>query len=647
LVAASAYRPDIDGLRSIAVAGVVLFHAGLTALPGGYVGVDVFFVISGYLITRQVVSGVQRSSFSFAEFYLRRARRLLPVALVTIAATVAFALVFLSPTRIAEIAKSAAAASLSVSNIYFWQESGYWAESSASQPLLHTWSLSVEEQFYLVWPLFIFLLLRRLPKLVLPILIAGTVLSVAVTTHFSIASPDAAFYLTPFRAYEFAIGALCVWAERWRWPATRFAQGARSGSWVLGLALIVFAMLTFDEQGTTFPGWLALVPTIGTALMILSRRPDGLDGLLSNGFMRYIGLRSYSIYLVHWPVLVFAQELHGELTLLSSSLCIALTVVIAEVLYRFVERPFRIHGTRETGNQGRRERTRRFVTKAVPALGIAVVLGASSLGVWWTASRPEAYSAEVRPVIELDHDALNAERRIETNALCEGQKTGALCGTLSDEAPNVLVLGDSIGPEGFLFAKTIAPDANFLTGEEAGCPPLLNLSAIEDVDSACLDFNTARLADTEKIADSVDVIVLSMRLTTDRSQEITELLDWLGSLGPEIAVLGMGAHYDQAAWQTIAESGDPERAPEALHSHLDVTTTMNDEFEKIVTAAGAYYLDRWDWTCDSSSCRSHLGDDITDLVMVDTAHMTRNATIELARALNDDPAVIKAFSSVY
>lgn len=644
LVAASGYRPDIDGLRSIAVTGVVLFHAGLALLPGGYVGVDVFFVISGYLITRQVVSGVGQSSFSFAEFYLRRARRLLPAALATIVATLVVALLLFGPARLAEVAKSAAAAAVSLSNVYFWQESGYWAESSAGQPLLHTWSLSVEEQFYLVWPFLIFALLRWAPRIVLPLLVVGTVLSVVVTAQASLASPDAAFYLTPFRTYEFALGALCVWLERWQWPGTRNGRIAQSACWLLGLLLVLFSMLSFDEQGTTFPGWLALVPTGGTALLILSRRPETLDRLLSNRLMRYIGLRSYSIYLAHWPVLVFAKEILGDLTLLSATVCIALTVVVAELQYRCIERPLRVHGSHDAANAPRAQRARRFVRKAVPALATAVVVFVCSTGVWWTASRPEAYAAELRPVVEMDHDAVNAERRIETNALCDHARTDVLCGAPSETAPNILVIGDSIGPEGFLFAHTLAPEANYLTAERAACPPLLDLSAIEDTEAECVDYNTKRIAAVEQIAPSIDLIIVSMRLTDERSAEISELVDWLTSLGPEVAVLGMGPHYEQAAWKTIAESRSVAAAPAALFKALDVDPRTNREFKEMVSASGASYIDRWNWMCSERECRSHLGDDITDLVMVDTAHMTRNGTIAFAHDAASDPQIVDLFS---
>jgi peptidoglycan/LPS O-acetylase OafA/YrhL len=638
------YRPDVDGLRSLAVTGVVLFHAGLLALPGGYVGVDVFFVISGYLITRQVVMGVETSTFSFSEFYLRRVRRLLPAALVTVAATLAFSLIVFSPVRVAEIAKSAAAAAASVSNFFFWGESGYWEETSAAQPLLHTWSLSVEEQFYLLWPLIIFLLLRRAKKAVLPILLVLIVVSVVATTWMTGSDPDAAFYLTPFRTYEFAIGAVCVWLERMTRSRRTGGTVPRSAAWVAGIALIVFAMLTFDENVVSFPSWIALVPAIGTALVILADRPRRLDAVLNNPFMLYVGLRSYSIYLIHWPVLVFAGELFGDLTLLRATLCVALTVVLAELQYRFVERPLRIRGKHQH-SPVRRVKVRRFATKALPAMAVAVALCATSVGVAWASSRPEAYSGPMRELVELNHGALNDERRTHTDAAC-ATKTGVLCGTLSDSEPNVLILGDSVAPEGFTMMKTLAPEANLLIGDRIGCAPLLGLDTIPDRGVDCIAYNERRLETVRENIGAFDLVVVSMKLTALRSDLIEETLRWLVDQGAQVVVLGLGAHYEQNAWETIVESGDFERAPAALHDTLDVTSDENESLRAMVESTGSLYVDRWNWMCDEDECRAFFGDEVKNLVMVDTAHMTRGGSIAFAESIADDSDIRHMLSSL-
>ncbi|WP_456284720.1 acyltransferase family protein [Microbacterium sp. JZ101] len=641
------YRPDVDGLRSIAVTAVVLFHAGLTALSGGYIGVDVFFVISGYLITRQVVAGVQRGGFSFVEFYTRRIRRLMPAALTTAALALLFALLFLPAFRLAEIAKSVAAAALSVSNIFFWQETSYWADESAVQPLLHTWSLSVEEQFYLVWPLLIVLSLRWFRRATLPILIVGTFVSIAVTTWATTRSPDAAFYLTPFRTYEFAIGALCVWVERLRWPDSRIGRVMQSGSWLLGMVLIVFAMLTFNEAGTAFPGWHALVPTVGTALVIAARRPAGLDRVLDNPVMQYIGLRSYSLYLVHWPVLVFAQELFGPLTLLTATACIVLTAVLAELQYRYVEYPLRVHSAKKTVDaqdvptkvKSGRER---FVRLAVPVLATAVVVAGAAGVAWSYAKSPLVYPASVRPVAELDREALNEVRRAPIGELCAARSEGSICGVLSDAKPNVLVIGDSFGADGLNIARGIAPEANFLVSERPACPPLQSKGAGEGGDADCIRLNAYRVPAIDDMAPRVDLVVLSMKFTELNRERAMDRIAELVALGTPVAVIGQGAHYDQEAWQTVLEHGSLNGVEGALFDHLDVTAEQNAALAEDVTALGASYVDRWEWMCDDHGCRAYV-DDVQDLVMYDTAHMTAIGASAFVEAVREDSDVKLAF----
>ena len=208
------YRPDIDVLRSIAVLGVVFFHAGFHTALGGYVGVDVFFVISGYLITRKIEEEIALGVFSFRNFYVNRARRLFPALFVTVLVTFFFSSLLLAADHFKQFAQSAVWTALSASNIFFWIDSGYWAADNHLKPLLHTWSLSVEEQFYLFWPLALYFLSKFANKFVPTALtLTGALSFIAAAAYFKI-DQDAVFFLTPFRVFEFAVGALLVWLER-------------------------------------------------------------------------------------------------------------------------------------------------------------------------------------------------------------------------------------------------------------------------------------------------------------------------------------------------------------------------------------------------------------------------------------------------
>ena len=636
----TAYRPDIDGLRAIAVLAVAVYHADV-ALPGGYIGVDVFFVISGYLITRQVVVGAAGHRFSLWEFYLRRVRRLLPAALCTVALTVLFAVAFLPPFRVAEIASSATAAALSVSNIFFWLSSGYWAPESENQPLLHTWSLGVEEQFYLVWPLLVLALVAtRLRRLALPVLVVGTLASLAVTTWATDHDASAAFYLTPFRAYEFAFGALCVWIERIGWGDGRGWRIVRTGTWLLGLALVLVPVLTFASGSVDFPGALAAIPAAGTALLILARRPPVLDHALSNPVMRYFGVRSYSLYLVHWPVLVYARELTERVTPLITLGLFALIVVLAELLHRFVERPLRVRGPAEP--RPKPERRRRFVRVAGPVLVGAVVLSLAGAGASAYAASPSAYSPEVRPVVELTLDEVNAERRAVADDIC-GDGDPLLCGEPAAGAQNVFVIGDSVGPDGLNIVSRVAPDARLLMSAQAGCPPLRDLAGAEVVFGECEELNERRFAELERLAPQLDVIVVAMQLLPDGEEALAETVEWLRSLGPEVAVLGLGAQYQDPPWQTVLRMDRVDGFEQALHDDLDVTAELNDSYKRAVTGAGGVYIDRWDEMCSADECLAYVGDDVGQLVMYDTAHLTGPGAIAIGDALADDPEIRRLF----
>ncbi len=341
--AGSEYRPDIDGLRAVAVLLVLLFHLDVSPFGGGFIGVDVFFVISGFLITRIIHTElVESGSFSFARFYVRRLRRLFPAFIATIAMCLVAGLVMFSPEMMERFAGAAVFSIFSLSNVYFWLESGYFDTTATLKPLLHMWSLGVEEQFYLVWPPSLAALFLWAPWRAGPIALAVAAFAslVAAQAMLPIDAP-AVFFLTPFRIYEFAFGAGLIWATRLQ----VHSRPVREVTLALGLALVVAAAVLYTED-TPFPGLSALIPCLGTALVIHaglgSGPPTRLGIVLRNRVAVGIGLMSYSLYLVHWPIIVFYRYyVFVDLTGFEKAALFVLALVLATAMYFFVEKPFR------------------------------------------------------------------------------------------------------------------------------------------------------------------------------------------------------------------------------------------------------------------------------------------------------------------
>jgi peptidoglycan/LPS O-acetylase OafA/YrhL len=348
------YRPEIDGLRALAVAVVVLYHAHLKC-PGGYVGVDVFFVISGYLITSLLLRDLQAGRFSFLDFWERRLRRIMPALMVMVVVTLGVGGILMLPSDYAQLGKSVIAQALLVANVFFWRDDstrgGYFGATSEDRPLLHTWSLAVEEQFYLLFPLGLWWLFRfqrcRKPAVLTMILAGGVVAGLALAMYGVAFRPGAAFYFLPTRAWELLGGAFIA-----ALPAAALPRHwlVREGASWLGLAGILLPCWFYTKE-TPFPGLAAVPPVVGAGLFIWgnTRIPDGLVALTSAGRMMAwrpivsIGLISYSLYLWHWPVLVLGQYwrlenfspwyFRGGLVLVSG--------VLAALSYLWIETPFR------------------------------------------------------------------------------------------------------------------------------------------------------------------------------------------------------------------------------------------------------------------------------------------------------------------
>ncbi|MEG5265942.1 acyltransferase family protein [Pseudomonas sp. JDS28PS106] len=336
------YRPEVDGLRAVAVLPVILYHCGLNWFPGGYVGVDVFFVISGYLITSIILAEMLAGRFSLVTFYERRARRILPALFAMMSLCVPAAWVLLDPEDFKYFAKSLVAVPLFSSNLLFWLESGYFDASADLKPLLHTWTLAVEEQYYLFFPLFLMAAWGLGRKRLVAILAVAAAASFVIAETGAREDATSTFYLLHARAWELLVGSFIAFYFSWRPRSLQPHHGLSQLASLLGLVLIGYAVLRFDKS-TPFPGINALLPVMGAALVILFADARTLVGrALSNRVMVGIGMISYSAYLWHQPLFAFAR--HS--TLVEPPLAVMLGLVVASLAlawlsWRFIEQPFR------------------------------------------------------------------------------------------------------------------------------------------------------------------------------------------------------------------------------------------------------------------------------------------------------------------
>jgi len=369
------YRPDIDGLRALAVLSVVLYHAFPLALRGGYVGVDIFFVISGYLISSILFAEFAKGKFSLAGFYGRRIRRIFPALALCLTAVLAYGFVGLMPSELAQLGKQVFFGAGFLSNIALWSESGYFDSAATSKPLLHLWSLGVEEQFYIVWPMLLWLATRlkaKMGRLLVGLFLASFVINIAL----SVSNISDDFYLPMARFWELLAGAGLA-----RKGDVALSLKARSWLSAAGLAALLASVLLFYPT-MRFPGWPALLPVAGAVAVILAGPETPVNRLIfSNRAMVAIGLISYPLYIWHWPLISYAYVVRlgkGPTPLMAAAL-VAGSILLAWLTYRLVERPIRF-------GEHRHGRTQLLA-------GAVALLGLLGLGIWQSGGFPQRYPA--------------------------------------------------------------------------------------------------------------------------------------------------------------------------------------------------------------------------------------------------------------
>lgn len=464
------YRPEIDGLRAIAVFAVVIYHGEFTVnsvalLPGGFLGVDVFFVLSGYLISSIILKECQGQGFSFSRFYSRRARRILPALFLVLTAALPFAWTFMLPLAAKQFAGSGISALFFGSNFWFWSEDSYTAEASALKPLLHTWTLSVEEQFYLFFPVAIVLVWRFARRYLDSLIAAALIVSLISAEVASVSAPDANFYLLPFRGWELLIGA--VLAHLQTAGVARAAGVATASLPAIGLALILVPVFCYSDD-IRHPSYLTAAPVAGTAIIIwFARKGELVTDLLSTKPFRFFGLTSYSFYLWHFPAIAFLKIYDANHSQWMMAATITASAALSFAAYFFIEQPMRKASVTPA----------RVFYPILTAWFLSLLAAFSFL--YYTNGAP----ARLGPVANLFSDLRSPPIR-QLGATCDPNSAIALCeAKFSGEGEakgNVVLLGDShamaLTEAAIEYAH--ANDRNLVRISTAGCPYIIGTYSV-------------------------------------------------------------------------------------------------------------------------------------------------------------------------
>ena len=470
-----AYRRDVDGLRALAIGAVVFFHAGIPALRGGFVGVDVFFVISGYLIGAHVYADIRRHRFQIRDFYRKRAKRILPALLIVVGFCELAGLLVLSPEELMMLSRYCIATLTSSANILAWAKSGYFASGADQNPLLMAWSLGVEEQFYILFPLLMLAFGRIRRRLILIAFAVITTGSLAASWYITLRNPSAAFYLLPTRAWELALGVFLAIYEDGRDPRELYGQQKFANfSSVIGVALIGVAIFRFDDH-TAFPGVAAALPVVGSAMLIASPASFMNRVVLGSTPLAFLGRVSYSLYLWHWPLLSFAHIISDEpVSAYMGSAIAAISLVCAYCSYRWIEQPFR-----------------RSRTASIPLL-----LEYATLSIVFAIPAVVFHSTRGLPSRFVPLTQVEAARE-DIARDCVGQKEpvqSVMCINRTDPRPAVALIGDS-------HAAAIAPAVAQVAAQQGfkiyrmfkySCPPLVDVAGVRETAAAsrdCLEYN--------------------------------------------------------------------------------------------------------------------------------------------------------------
>lgn len=603
---APTYRSDIDGLRAVSILLVLASHVGIDRLVGGFVGVDVFFVISGYLITSLIAKEVGAGSFSLVRFYERRVRRILPALILVLLATTLAAWILLYAEPFEAYAESLLSTVLSASNIYFWLHSGYFDPSSESLPLRHTWSLGVEEQFYIVFPLIILSLHTHSRRWMLVAIAFIGLASFAYSCWGAFHQPTATFYLLPTRAWELMVGGGLAFA-----PVLTLRRWLREIATGLGL-IAIFASAVLLKAATPFPGLAALPACAGAALVIAggSAGSSLCQQVLSVPPARFVGKISYSLYLWHWPLIVLAKDYFNlqDLTHIQEAGIVLAALILSVLSWRFVETPFR-----SKSMPGRRVVLGALIGSTLLAISAVLIIALKGA--------PSRFSPAVqRDIGFLAYDPVGPYRE-GVCFLAAGTGRAhfdrAACLRMSQVRPNVLLFGDSHAAHLWPGLVAAMPQANLMQATASLCKPRTEPRPAEDAQCRELD---AYILDDFLQANRVDLVILSVRWEPADLPDLAEVIDRIKGTGAHVLLVGPSVEYNAPLPKLLAQSLQrhdpslPGRERRLERQALDQTLA------RLAADKGVEYRSMHRALCTGDVCRQT--DDQGDPLQWDYGHLT-------------------------
>ena len=603
------YRPDIDGLRAIAVLSVMFFHVGFARFSGGWVGVDVFFVISGFLITRLIRDEYDAGTFSFAGFYARRARRLFPSFFFTVAASFIAGSVIFDPVYLQHFAGEVVYAIVAASNVFYWLDGGYFGVAEQYKPLLHTWSLGVEEQFYLIWPLTIVLVLRYCRRYLWLVLAVASLVSLLLAEYlFYSDRARAVFLLLPGRIFEFAIGAMLVWLVKYQSRSRALLDAAL----VLGLALIFAAVFGFTAK-TPFPGIYALVPCLGAALAIFGGAATHLRWIVANRLMVGIGKISYSLYLAHWPIIVFyCYHRLNPLDPLEQALICLGSIAAATLMYTFIEQPVR---------DPRRVKFSSRATLGLACTLAMIILLIPSAIVWakgrllWRGSVLEISAAQLQ-VLEEVRKQNEVDDLLRDRPFADGRRIKLMFVGDSHSGDIAAAMFLTLGDEKYDYARlTFAPDC-FSSIDRR--PWILRITRTKSACESQLD----ALRQSPSVVEA-DYLFVADRWSAESIKGFPEGLALLRSLTKaRIVIVGQNAVFptfdDSLRFLGRTQLARLNRAMYDARSPEDVV--INEELRKLAATYGLNFIDRQSVVCSRATLLCEVLSPDGKFLYTDTNH---------------------------